>query len=218
MLLHKTIDMIWLLFLGLHYGYCSFTHEDLKSGGYVVNIINHTGLVIASTLWLSIFDVNESVYSYNLWSETLSTWLVNYIFYDLIKLFILSEKRFNTSFLIHHVATMAFFSYLNRYTLLHCFIPILTMFELSSIPLNVTFWLKHNHPEVNHLITLSKAIFAFTFVTVRLLWGGSMCLWCLNKLHEEVVDPDHFSFVFTFAMLFLTLHAYWVYRLFVVQR
>lgn len=169
----------------------SFLNDKFLTS-YIFNVMFHTSLVIAS-----VYNICSNV--------TLIQAIREYLFFDLIKMFFSNQLFNNKLFVIHHVFFGMFCYYWqhNDYFLQHT--DVLCLFEVSSIFLNLKFFVRHYYFRRNLWLDF---LFASSFVYFRIFYG-------IPKLISIVADyPGKWEYfdifiIFSASLTFVVLHIIW---------
>lgn len=169
-----------------------------------VNILNHFGLTYyAFIVYKSIQHEND--HHSDKKAVICGEWLLSYMVYDLLVMWMLTKTR-NLVYTTHHVAAIALIQWMLNTGRYHYYFPVICMFEVSSIPLNLRYLLRqYDVPKTAPIMVMNDLMFALTFIGVRIVFGGRHVVNVLKN-----IDSDEDSFLKVILATFGSLHIYWL--------
>lgn len=206
----KHLSLLLFKHLSLKY----FTNHDHESVGYLVNISSHVMLVAKALNILHYNDLGTESYStFNKDIDTGLSMLLDYLLYDLIKYVVFLKFRGLTNdMFFHHVGGFALFLYIRHNFLIHHVMPYLFLYEVSSIPLNLRYYLKKHSPNSNLLLPVELA-FLGSFVYFRWYLSFQKLYRSIVKLYYEQQHWFDFQFLFINFVVFAILNGIWTFKM-----
>lgn len=207
-LIKTMIQLVILLLIDLILA--NIYQGDMVLSSYVTNIISHTILSFMSILvFFVISDLEpidiDRVGAYEVFC---GRWLVWYLVMDVAKMF-LGISKYDNVYAVHHVFAIVLVESIIRFEMLHYYLPVICIFEISSIPLNIRYALRHVGTERASLI-YTEFVFFILFVTVRLWFGFKKAFEAISMLIELENDKWVFiGIVVTTVAIFALLHVVW---------
>lgn len=209
---------MFILYIGLlHLTFYLLLIRNIKASNYLVNIINHTLLSISALITFDSNDIkntSDKINDHIELSEHLAFWLKQYLIYDILMMMYTKSDRLD--FYVHHCVSILFMTQVIENTFLQYYVPIFIMFEISSIPLNVRYFLLElNVPRENKWLKLSELLFSITFIFFRYFVGVYYILDAVYELEKqrEIYSFGNFFVPYYVLTFFIVLHVYWLKKL-----
>ena len=207
------IQLVCLLALDL---FLSHVYQgDMKLASYVTNTISHALLSMFSMgVYLSAPDMELDSKTTEL-ELFCGEWLKWYFVVDLGRMFV-GTIRFQDIFVAHHLVGIALIVLIEHSGMLHRYIPVICLFEISSVPLNVRYALLHSgEPKMSRQVIFSEVAFFLSFIVVRWGFGFNKAYAVLMELHE-IEDRNRLQTVVIYTttivlLLFLIMHVHWTF-------
>lgn len=186
---------------------------DLTLASYMTNIVSHSALSLMSIVIFTYSDLDKNdIYQYGHGEVWCGRWLQWYLLYDLTKMF-LGVLKNEPIFIIHHVVAFTLVEIIIRKNILHYYLPIICIFEISSIPLNMRIAMRHVGATLADVLWV-EVVFAILFVAVRVLFGFNKAYEALNILYNSDAEMVVFISLLFIVAGFVILHAYWLVGIF----
>lgn len=177
----------------------------------VVNIINHTLLSCYATLVYLEVESKYDIDVYNFSNPRVilcGDWLLIYFIYDLIVMHFFTGIN-SLVYIVHHVIAIMLIKALSMSGFYHYYLPIICMFEISSIPLNIRYLLRRNFvPKNSWKMITTKALFIITFIYVRIIFGGQHVYDIAVQL--GIVNNWFDGFIIICIIIFSIMHIVWL--------
>jgi hypothetical protein len=203
LILIATIDLFFI-----------YVYRDLRLASFVTNICSHSILS-----FMSIYVYLTSTVEYNDVFATGSSevfcaeWMFWYLCYDTGKLLMGVYDNNSKLYYVHHILAMLLLDLIIRFEFLHHYLPVICMFEISSIPLNIRYALRYL--DISDKNSIVDVVFVMSFVMVRWCFGfykGVQALYVINTLEHEHVAATFVVNVLLFV--FFVIHVYWTILVF----
>lgn len=189
-----------------------FRFYDTWLSSCITNIISHSLLTSMSLFTFFAMDVSPDDFDIeDGWCVVCGNWLLWYLVYDLFRMILNIVPR-DDIYVVHHLSAIVLMSVMLEYGMLHYYIPIICLFEASSVLLNVRYALLHTG-RTDYLLYV-EAAFVVVFVFVRLIFGfgnvlnGCLLLWRVEE--KTVTEFFVMIVVFLSTIIFMALHAFWM--------
>lgn len=198
-------------FIILHFCLYLFVN-DVIVGSFILNIISHSLVILYSLYAIYNHDNNmDKIYDKSENSLIIIDHLQNYFAYDLLVMIYTTVfvRKINYLYYIHHISVFLILEML-RDGFLHYYVPIIAMFELSSIPLNLRYLML----EIKYskkIIRKVEICFFVTFISIRCFYGMYYCYDIINLLlNENLKSKNHLYIPIGFFGLLFLLHVTWI--------
>ena len=188
-----------------------------KAANYLFNAFNHFALCVTAILCIAHDDemsnVNDVLYDKIVFAELLSWWIKSYLIFDVIVMILTQNTKLE--FYVHHAVCIVFFN-ITQTGYIHYYVPYIILFEVSSIPLNLRYFLLEiGVPKTHWLVLNFEQVFFVSFFIFRLLIG-SICVVQsvieINRRHLELHDfISHYVIPHLVLCITIILHVYWVW-------
>lgn len=167
----------------------------------VVNIINHTLLSIYSFIVYSKKDANDTEMLF------CGEWLLSYMIYDLIVMLVLKKQK-SFVYTVHHLFAIVLLHGLMATGRYYEYFPVICLFEVSSIPLNIRYLLRqYNVPNNSIIILMSEIVFIMLFIMIRFVFGGRH----VAAVWSELDSTNFFDMLLMIIItIFGMMHVYWL--------
>lgn len=189
--------------------------NDMVLASYVTNIVSHT---ILSTMSLAVLFTpisDMTPHDYDMIGEfevVCGEWLKWYLVIDLFKMLTGVLLRYDSMYVLHHVFAITLVELIIRTGMLHYYLPVICIFEISSIPLNIRYALLHVNGDRVHVL-YTEIAFVVSFFVFRLLYGFSKAKEAIDILLEIDNKTTEEWFVTVVVMVivgvFIAMHAVW---------
>lgn len=176
-----------------------------------VNIINHIALSYYSlNVLLEIESGEVSPREYFPKAILCGQWLLSYMIYDLCVMWFLTKTR-SVIYTIHHVSAIILLRMMVASGRFNDYYPIICLFELSSIPLNIRYLCRqYKVPKDKWFMKVNDVLFVITFIIMRMIVGGRYVARAWTMLNNKFfVD----NFIRVIIILFIVLHFFWLYQI-----
>lgn len=201
------IQLVCLLTLDLILTH--FYRGDMVLASYITNAINHT---LLSTFSFVVYLRDTQ----NTELELLcGEWIKWYFVLDLGRMFV-GIIKFQSVFVVHHLVGIVLVVLIEHSEMLHKYTPVICLFEISSVPLNVRYALLHiGEDKFSRRVIYSEVAFLLSFVFVRWGFGFNKAYDALIELHA-IEDGDRLQTIVIYTttlvlLLFLLLHIHWTF-------
>lgn len=181
---------------------------DLRSASYLFNAVNHFMLTFyAFTIYR---QPSEDLYLSCDKSEFLATWLRDYILIDLVVMLIFGSRDW--IYYLHHILTWILMDTM-RDNFMHDVVPIVALFEVSSIPLNLRYFLlNEGYNKESNIVRYQEFLFIVSFFLFRFCFGSFHIYNAVNLLNSSKVKLFWSQYILPHATLILMMifHFIWV--------
>ena len=122
-------------------------------------------------------------------------------------------------FVAHHLIGIALIILIEHSGMLHRYIPIICLFEVSSVPLNIRYALLHvGKDKLSRQVIYTEVAFFISFLMVRWVFGFRKAYHLIMTLHE-IEEKNHLESVVAFTvtvvvLMFLLMHVHWTVGIF----
>ena len=191
---------------------------DMLLASYVTNVVSHALLsVFATSVYLSAPDMELD-------SETATLelfcgkWLKWYFVLDLFRMTV-GIVRLQWIFVAHHLIGIALLVLIEHSGMLHRHIPVICLFEASSVPLNIRYALLHTgNDKLSSRVIYAEVVFFMSFILVRWGFGFNKAYDVLVQLHA-IDDKNRLQTVVAFTttivlFMFFMMHVHWTIGIF----
>lgn len=197
----------------------SNVYRDTQLASYVTNIINHSLLSLFS-LFVYVSSTDDDIYAAK--SNTIlelfcAQWLMMYFLFDLFRMFT-GIIKMQSIYVAHHLIGMSLLILIEHSGMLHRYIPVICLFEMSSVPLNIRYALLHTGKhKLSSQVIYSEIIFVISFIVVRWLFGFNKAYQVILKLHA-IENKNRMEVVVAYTitlviMMFLLMHINWTFEI-----
>lgn len=187
---------------------------DMRLASYVNNIISHS---LLSTMALVTFTIapdddlkSQSSTEFELFC---GDWLYWYFVLDMCRMAI-GITEINSIYVIHHIFGIILLITIEKSGMLHRYIPVICIFEASSIPLNVRYALLHTGKDkMSKNVIYSELAFFVSFIIVRWIFGFNKAYEVVHKLmsleNKTGVEKALTTSTTIIVLIFVSMHIYW---------
>lgn len=207
--------MIQLVFILIINTVLSYIYKDLRLTSYMTNIISHTFLSLLSmAVYMTSSLKHTDIDKVGRLQIFCGEWLFWYLAYDMVKMFLKVTPDNDKIYYIHHIAAMTLVSILIHGQFLQHYLPVICMFEVSSVPLNVRYLLRYRGVDsVSNEIMYTELVFFITFFLFRWVFGFNKALEAVLMVngmeHESATTIAMTVAVNAVVLTFFIMHVVW---------
>lgn len=212
---YRGVNMIQLVIILTINTTLSYFYKDLRLASYMTNIISHCMLsIVAMTVYLTSSLKHTDIHGVGELEVFCGEWLFWYLAYDMLKMFLKVTLDNSRIYYFHHIAAMFLLTIMIKGQFLQHYIPVICMFEVSSVPLNVRYALRYvGVDSLSKEILYTELVFLFTFVAFRWVFGFSKALEAvlmINRMEHDNAWAVAMSVAVNVVILaFFALHVAW---------
>jgi hypothetical protein len=168
-------------------------------------------LLVVLALWVHTTSDIDKLEGVGYYECLLGYLLIMYLLHDTsIILLFKPLTRSNKLYLLHHGAAIVLILTSIYGEVLNYYLPVICLFELSSIPLNLRYAVLESRLFMEWL-PLLEIVFVVLFVGVRIIWGGHKVSEATTLLaHSNNVTFTTTVVIYFLVLLFSTMHMYWL--------
>lgn len=198
----------------------SYFYKDLRLASYMTNIISHCMLsIFAMTVYLTSSLDNTDIRGVGNLEVFCGEWLFWYLAYDMLKMVLKVTLDNNVIYYVHHVAAMTLLTIMIKGPFLHHYIPVICMFEMSSVPLNVRYALRYvGVDSLSKEILYTEMVFFVTFFFFRWVVGFKKAfeaIVMINSMeHESGWTVATIVATNVLVLAFFLMHVVWTAGIF----
>lgn len=191
-----------------------------KDSSLLFNVVNHSALCsLAAFTFFKDRGLSDPWFGYSRFSmhKVVLVWLKYFLAYDFVKMVLGRNKDF--LMYVHHVLAFYLFEILDAENFGLYYMPIIALFEVSSIPLNIREVLvRRNYPSEGNAVKITEAAFVISFLWVRLVFGFKHIAKAVISLQNEYrsgnINKEKtfrlYAFPTAMFVTFVALHALWM--------
>lgn len=191
---------------------------DMVLASYANNILSHALLsTLAIGVYFSSSDMEIKVDDAK-FELFCGEWLKWYFVLDLMRM-LTGIIKLQGIYVAHHLFGISLITMIEHSGMLHRYIPVICLFEVSSVPLNVRYALLHiGRDKMSKQVIYSEIVFFVTFILVRWGFGFRRAYEIIVRLYEieEKTRLEKNVTITTsiVVLMFLLMHVHWTFGIF----